>query len=60
MWAGLEQVAAQLFLEHITTERCVMMSMLVDASDNWLVFTRQHDDFDKKDLASISAEVFFC
>ena len=57
MRAGPEQVDAQLFLGHITTERCVLLSMLADASDDGLVFARQHDDFDNMDPASISAEV---
>jgi len=54
---GPERDCANIFLEAISTKRCVQIAMMADAADDGLVLTREHDDFDKADPSNMSDDV---
>lgn len=54
---GPEVACAQAFLEHVNTERCLLLALLADASDDGLEFTRCQDSFDSAHAEDIQDNV---
>ncbi len=55
---GPEVACAQLFMEYVTTSKCVLMGMMADAADDALCHTRRADSFDQADPADINNDVY--
>ena len=58
MRTGVEVQCSLYFLSEISTEVCVLMAMLADASDDALEFTRGVDDWDNFDPSVVNSDVF--
>ena len=54
---GAIALVAELFLEHISEDRCVLMAMMADASDDGLEFTRAQDSFENSTPDTIASLV---
>ena len=59
MRSGIEVQCAQKFLQEVSTEVCVLMAMMADASDDGLSFTRSVDGWDSFDPAALNSDVYY-
>jgi hypothetical protein len=58
MRSGVEVQCSLELLADISTERCVLMSLLADASDDALMFTRGMDSWDNMDPSITNSDVY--